>query len=67
MSAELKVNYVILDSVINVSNGLHQGCTMAPTLFNLFFNMLVEEWHSMCSEDGVIIQYNVNGLLSIIH
>ena len=34
MSAELKINGEILEGEIKVTNGLCQGCTMAPTLFN---------------------------------
>ena len=30
-----------------VTNGLHQGCTMAPVLFRLYFFLVLEKW---CNE-----------------
>ena len=27
-----------------VENGLRQGCTIAPTLFNLYFNLVIDRW-----------------------
>ena len=63
MSAELKVNGQILEGEISVSNGLRQGCTMAPTLFNLYLNLVVDVWRNQCSEDGITILFNVDGHL----
>ena len=33
---------------INVRDGLRQGCTMAPVLFNLYFSAMVASWRSHC-------------------
>ena len=63
MSAELKINGELLEKEINVTNGLRQGCTMAPILFNLFFNLVVETWRSQVTGEGVTILYNTNGHL----
>ena len=63
MLAELKINGELLENEISVTNGLRQGCTMAPTLFNLFFNLVVETWRKRITGDGVTILYNANGHL----
>ena len=36
MKAQLSINGELLEEKIDVDNGLRQGCTMAPTLFNLY-------------------------------
>ena len=50
------------DAVANrfeVRNGLHQGCTMAPTLFNLYFNAMVSVWRDQCDEVGIPVLYKL--------
>ena len=32
----------------SVCNGLHQGCTIAPTLFILYFSFVIDRWLSRC-------------------
>ena len=65
MSAELRINSQALGDEISASNGLRQGCTMAPTLFNMFFNLhlVVETWREQCMEDGITILYKADGHL----
>ena len=57
MSAELKINGEMTGGEISMTNGLCQGCTMAPILFNLFFNAVVEAWQSRCTDNGIEILY----------
>ena len=53
MKAKIRVDDELLDE-IEVKNGLQQGCTMAPTLFNLYVCMVVESWMpKMRDIDGV--------------
>ena len=51
-----------LDS-IKVSNGLRQGCVLAPTLFILFFNVIVWCWRQQCAQLGVKFLYKCGGKL----
>ena len=43
MQARVRVDGELLDD-IEVNNGLRQGCTMAPTLFNLYACAVAERW-----------------------
>ena len=52
MTAEVRVDGATSPG-IQVTNGLRQGCTIAPTLFNLYFNLVVEEWRKRCQPLGV--------------
>ena len=63
MSATLRIHGEALEGEIAVMNGLRQGCTMAPTLFNLFFNLVVEAWRWECREVAVTVLYRADGRL----
>ena len=52
MQAEVRIGGVLSES-FRVRNGLRQGCTLAPTLFNLFFSAVVSTWRTDCVEVGV--------------
>ena len=66
MQAEVRVDGM-LSPPVDVRNGLRQGCTMAPTLFNLYVNKVVEMWHRECErlkiDVGVTVRYRLNGKL----
>ena len=54
--AKLRVNGALLDE-IDVTNGLRQGCCMAPVLFNLYACLLVERWTARIQQsDGIGVQ-----------
>ena len=65
MSARLRLDGDLLD-LIAVNNGLRQGCTMAPVLFNLYMCAVVEVWQArLCEVDdvGICINYQCDGQL----
>ena len=43
MEARIRFNQALLEK-INVNNGLCQGCTMVPPLFNLYACAVVKKW-----------------------
>ena len=61
MSDELRINGQDMGGENRVSNGLRQGCTVAPALFNLFFNLVVEAWRGQCLEEGITKLYKADG------
>ncbi len=56
MKAEVRVGGSLSDS-FEVRNGLRQGCTLAPTLFNIYFSAVVGSWCRSCLEAGVEVVY----------
>lgn len=58
MQAEVRVGTAITDR-IDICNGLQQGCVLAPTLFNLYFNAVVQDWKSHCHQEGVCVRYKI--------
>jgi len=63
--AEVRVDGELLQS-IEVKNGLRQGCTMAPTLFNIYASVVAERWLSRIeTSDGVgtLVVNKQDGLL----
>ena len=49
MVAVLRVNGITTDP-FSVTNGLHQGCTMAPVLFNIYMWAVIFCWKQRIEE-----------------
>ena len=47
--------------IIDIWNGLRQGCTMAPVLFNLYFAAMVACWRCHYPQAGVTVRYKEAG------
>ena len=54
MHAEIRVGLTVIDR-FEVLNGLQQGCTLTPTLFNIYFSAMVADWHNRSSGAGVSV------------
>ena len=61
MEASVRINGV-LSNPFSVSNGLKQGCVLAPFLFNLYFNKVMQD-ALMEFDDGVQVSYKMDGKL----
>ncbi|XP_076045742.1 uncharacterized protein LOC143027984 [Oratosquilla oratoria] len=47
-----------------ISNGVKQGCVLAPTLFSIFFSMTLKQaTEDMDDEDGVYVRHRLDGSL----
>lgn len=57
MQAEVRVGSSLSES-FEVRNGLRQGCTLAPTLFNIYFSAVVASWKYDCTEAGVDVLFH---------
>ena len=56
MQAEVRVGALTTES-FEVRNGLRQGCTLAPTLFNIYISAVVATWRNTHKEAGVDVLY----------
>ena len=66
MKTQISINGELVDEKIDVDNGLRQGCTMAPTLFNLYACLMVERWEARVEDiegAGTCLLYKYNGKL----
>ena len=65
MQAQIQMNGTLLEE-IDVTNGLRQGCCMAPVLFNLYACLVVERWTARVAElkgVGIYLRYKNDGKL----
>ena len=56
MQGGVRMENTVTDN-FEVRNGLRQGFTMAPVLFNVYFNGMVARWGSQSGEAGIPILY----------
>ncbi len=57
MLAQVRVGGDLTTNSIEVKNGVRQGCTLAPSLFNIYFSAMVACWRARCPEAGVTVRY----------
>ena len=65
MQVQIQLNGNLLEE-IDVTNGLRQGCCMAPVLFNLYACLVVERWTARIAElegVGIYLRYKHDGKL----
>ena len=47
-----------------ISNGVKQGCVLAPTLFSIFFSMMLKQaTEDLDDDEGVYVRYRLDGSL----
>ena len=47
--------------VLNITTGVKQGCVLAPTLFGLFFAVMIRSIVEEIKQDGILIRFRKNG------
>ena len=53
-----------LSEPFTIFNGVKQGCVLAPTLFTIFFSMMLQRaTEDLGDEDGIYIRYRTDGSL----
>ena len=65
MKAQVRVSGDLSED-IDVDNGLRQGCSMAPTLFNLYACLVAERWSERVAGAegvGIVLKYKMDGKL----
>jgi hypothetical protein len=61
MTARVRLQQELSENIM-VENGLRQGCTMAPTVFTLYFEAVMEDWRERCGTDlGVKLLFKMDG------
>ena len=53
-------------ATFNVSNGVKQGCVLAPTLFSIMFAMLIRDAFHETDDAGIYLKYRTDGGIIII-
>ena len=48
-------------ATFNVSNGVKQGCVLAPTLFSIMFSMLIRDAFHETDDAGIYLKYRTDG------
>ena len=56
MKAEVRVESSSTDS-FELKNGLRQGCSLAPTLFNIYYSAVIANWRERSSTAGVNVRF----------
>ena len=52
-------------ATFNVSNGVKQGCVLAPTLFSIMFAMLIRDAFHDTDDAGIYLNYRTGGIFNL--